>query len=112
MQCLCEFLLSTGAVTVERQSKQRQLLTHLNELLTGPQSQDPQIACEVVEYFLRRLSSLQSRSRLQAIRGLRMVLAAAPLEDFDSALEIPIGEVGVDSVVDSLGASSVDHPER
>ncbi|KAK0167256.1 hypothetical protein PV327_004680 [Microctonus hyperodae] len=80
VQCLCEFLLSTTAQAVDKQSRQQQLLIHLQKLLTDP-NEDHQHACEVLEYFLRRLSSHQSNSRLQAITGLKLVLESIPLED-------------------------------
>ncbi|XP_012235506.1 integrator complex subunit 1 [Linepithema humile] len=80
VQCLCEYLLSTSPQTVEKQPRQQQLLAHLQTLLTDP-NQDQQHAYEVLEYFLRRLSSQQSSSRIQAITGLKMVLDSIPLED-------------------------------
>ncbi|XP_063991596.1 integrator complex subunit 1 [Diachasmimorpha longicaudata] len=80
VQCLCEFLLSTTAQAVDKQPRQQQLLTHLQKLLTDP-NEDQQHACEVLEYFLRRLSSQQSNNRLQAITGLKLVLESIPLED-------------------------------
>lgn len=64
VQCLCEFLLSS---TVDKQHKQQQLITHLRSVLMDP-NQDPSAPCEVLEYFLRRLHSMQSASRLQAIK--------------------------------------------
>ncbi|KAG5319212.1 INT1 protein, partial [Pseudoatta argentina] len=80
VQCLCEYLLSTSPQTVEKQPRQQQLLAHLQTLLTDP-NQDQQHAYEVLEYFLRRLSSQQSGSRVQAITGLKIVLDSIPLED-------------------------------
>ncbi|XP_017798364.1 PREDICTED: integrator complex subunit 1 [Habropoda laboriosa] len=80
VQCLCEFLLSTSAQAVEKQPRQQQLLAHLQMLLTDPE-QDRQHAYEVLEYFLRRLSSQQTGSRLQAITGLKMVLGSIPTEE-------------------------------
>ncbi|XP_072761874.1 integrator complex subunit 1 [Anoplolepis gracilipes] len=80
VQCLCEYLLSTSSQTVEKQPRQQQLLAHLQTLLTDP-NQDQQHAYEVLEYFLRRLSSQQSSSRVQAIAGLKMVLDSIPFED-------------------------------
>lgn len=80
VQCLCEFLLSTSAQAVEKQPRQQQLLVHLQMLLTDPE-QDRQHAYEVLEYFLRRLSSQQTGSRLQAITGLKMVLGSIPTEE-------------------------------
>lgn len=64
VQCLCEFLLSS---TVDKQHKQQQLVGHLRSVLMDP-NQDPNAPCEVLEYFLRRLHSTQSASRLQAIK--------------------------------------------
>lgn len=80
VQCLCEFLLSTTAQAVDKQPRQQQLLLHLQKLLTDP-NDDQQHAYEVLEYFLRRLGSQQSNSRLQAITGLRLVLDTIPHED-------------------------------
>ncbi|XP_008559998.1 integrator complex subunit 1 [Microplitis demolitor] len=80
VQCLCEFLLSTTAQAVDKQPRQQQLLGHLQKLLTDP-SENQQHAYEVLEYFLRRLSSQQSNSRIQAITGLKLVLDSIPLED-------------------------------
>lgn len=80
VQCLCEFLLSTSAQAVDKQPRQQQLLAHLQTLLTDP-DEDQQHAYEVLEYFLRRLSSQQSSSRLQAIAGLKLILESIPLDD-------------------------------
>lgn len=80
VQCLCEYLLSTSSQAVEKQSRQQQLLTHLQALLTDT-DQDQQHAYEVLEYFLRRLSSQQSGSRVQAITGLKLILNSIPFED-------------------------------
>lgn len=79
VQCLCEYLLSTSSHMVEK-PRQQQLLAHLQTLLTDP-NEDQQHAYEVLEYFLRRLHSQQSNSRLQAITGLRLILDTIPLED-------------------------------
>ncbi|XP_034943269.1 integrator complex subunit 1 isoform X2 [Chelonus insularis] len=80
VQCLCEFLLSTTAQAVEKQPRQQQLLLHLQKLLTDS-NEDQQQTCEVLEYFLRRLSSQQSNNRIQAIIGLKLILDSIPLED-------------------------------
>ncbi|XP_044017877.1 integrator complex subunit 1 isoform X2 [Aphidius gifuensis] len=80
VQCLCEFLLSTTAQAVDKQPRQQQLLQHLQKLLTDP-NEDQKHPFEVLEYFLRRLSSQQSGSRLQAITGLKLVLDLIPLVD-------------------------------
>ena len=101
VQCLCEFLLNSvnmlkggfkdqddkdvefGSSAVKKH-KQRQLLLHLQDLLHNPQS-DQQACMETLEYFLRRLSSQQTRQRLQALQGLRLVLTPVPSgsEDLD-----------------------------
>lgn len=80
VQCLCEFLLSSTVGQADKQSRQQQLLAHLQLLLTDP-LQDSQHAYEVLEYFLRRLSSQSSTSRLQAITGLKLVLNSIPTEE-------------------------------
>lgn len=89
VQCLCEFLLSTSTQAAEKQPRQQQLLAHLQTLLTDP-NQDQQHAYEVLEYFLRRLSSQQSSSRLQAITGLKMVLDSIPLEEESMEMDIEV----------------------
>lgn len=88
VQCLCEFLLSS---TVDKQHKQQQLVTHLRSVLMDP-NQDPNAPCEVLEYFLRRLHSTQSASRLQAIKGLQLVMSN--LED--EALVMDVVMDGID----------------
>ena len=80
VQCLCEFLLSTCTQTAEKQPRQQQLLAHLQTLLTDP-NEDELHTYEVLEYFLRRLSSQQTGSRVQAITGLKMVLDSIPLDN-------------------------------
>ncbi|XP_017779364.1 PREDICTED: integrator complex subunit 1 [Nicrophorus vespilloides] len=70
VQCLCEYLLSTGPT--EKLVKHTQLLTHLRTVVNGS---EPQMACEVLEYLLRRLTSLQASNRAPAIKGLTLVLA-------------------------------------
>ncbi|KAG9476970.1 hypothetical protein GDO78_002385 [Eleutherodactylus coqui] len=101
VQCLCEFLLhdaadesGTGdddeeneskeqrAKKQQRQQKQRQLLSRLQDLLLGPKA-DEQTTCEVLDYFLRRLSSPQVSSRVLAMKGLSMVLMSRGLQDLD-----------------------------
>lgn len=59
------FLLSLSLH--QRQQKQRQLLGRLQDLLLGPKA-DEQTTCEVLDYFLRRLSSSQVASRVLAMK--------------------------------------------
>ncbi|KAJ8668061.1 hypothetical protein QAD02_009724 [Eretmocerus hayati] len=86
VQCLCEFLLSSNVGVADRQSRQQQLLAHLQTLLTDP-LQDSQHAYEVLEYFLRRLSSQTTSGRLQAITGLKLVLNTINIEDENMEVE-------------------------
>ncbi|XP_062914735.1 integrator complex subunit 1 isoform X2 [Mobula hypostoma] len=103
VQCLCEFLLHDAADEVasteeedegeskeqrakkrQRQQKQRQLLGRLQDLLLGTKA-DEQTTCEVLDYFLRRLSSPQVASRVLAMKGLSLVLtdSESSLRDAD-----------------------------
>ncbi|XP_048256851.1 integrator complex subunit 1-like [Haliotis rufescens] len=100
IQCLCEFLLheppessDTGDSDVikaekyrrkEKLKKQRQLLSRLQEMVHGTSS-DSSTMFQVLDYFLKRLSSTQSVSRSQAIKGLSMVVSksASSQEDKD-----------------------------
>ncbi|XP_045473416.1 integrator complex subunit 1 [Harmonia axyridis] len=74
VQCLCEYLLSTAPA--EKLTKQGQLLSHLRTVVN---SNDPQMACEVLEYLFRRLTSDHGASRTQATKGLILILS--PTED-------------------------------
>lgn len=65
VQCLCEYLVSTAPT--EKLAKHGQLLGHLRRVLGGS---DPLSACEILEYLLRRLTSLHAVNREQATRGL------------------------------------------
>ncbi|XP_070617468.1 integrator complex subunit 1 isoform X2 [Erythrolamprus reginae] len=99
VQCLCEFLLHDAADESasgeeeeegeskeqrakkrQRQQKQRQLLGRLQEMLLGPTA-DEQTTCEVLDYFLRRLSSSQVASRVLAMKGLSLVLSEGALHE-------------------------------
>uniref|UniRef100_A0A670XWG7 Integrator complex subunit 1 n=1 Tax=Pseudonaja textilis TaxID=8673 RepID=A0A670XWG7_PSETE len=99
VQCLCEFLLHDAADESasgeeeeegeskeqrakkrQRQQKQRQLLGRLQDMLLGPTA-DEQTTCEVLDYFLRRLSSSQVASRVLAMKGLSLVLSEGALPE-------------------------------
>ncbi|KAL1124337.1 hypothetical protein AAG570_000966 [Ranatra chinensis] len=75
VQCLCEFLLSTSH---KQEGKYQQLLSHLQSILTDPQ-QDPSNTCEVLDYFLKRLSSPSNRTL--AIAGLKLVISPLSEEE-------------------------------
>ncbi|KAG8191071.1 hypothetical protein JTE90_008385 [Oedothorax gibbosus] len=83
VQCLCEFLISEGAVSdanedekslAKKKKKQEQLLFHLQKLLYEPES-EPQETIEVISYFMKRLSSQQNSARILALKGLNMLLS-------------------------------------
>uniref|UniRef100_A0A3Q3XEF0 Uncharacterized protein n=1 Tax=Mola mola TaxID=94237 RepID=A0A3Q3XEF0_MOLML len=114
VQCLCEFLLHDAAddsLPIEdddegeskeqkakkrqRQQKQRQLLGRLQDLLLGPKA-DEQTTCEVLDYFLRRLSSSQVASRVLAMKGLSLVLSEGGLKDGEER-DQPMEEDSVDA---------------
>lgn len=71
VQCLCEFLLSNpiGANT----PREQELMLYLQNLLLDSEVEH-QTTCEVIEYFLRRLSSTSRQSRASAIRALKILL--------------------------------------
>lgn len=112
VQCLCEFLLHDAADDAasceeeeegeskeqkarrrQRQQKQRQLLGRLQDLLLGPKA-DEQTTCEVLDYFLRRLSSSQVASRVLAMKGLSLVLSEGSLRDGEDREQPPEEELG------------------
>lgn len=72
VQCLCEFLLSNNTPS-QSGDNVRDILLYLQRLLKEDVG-DHQITCEVLEYFLRRLSSTSKISRHAAIKGLKMLL--------------------------------------
>ncbi|XP_050499679.1 integrator complex subunit 1 [Diabrotica virgifera virgifera] len=80
VQCLCEYLLSTAPT--EKLTKHGQLLAHLRDVVNG---NEPQTACEVLEYLFRRLTSEHGASRTQATKGLCLILA--PTDDLEVANE-------------------------
>ena len=53
--------------------KAGELLSHLQALLSDPES-EPNTVLETLDYFLARLSSMQSAARVQALSGLRLLL--------------------------------------
>ncbi|KAH6933153.1 hypothetical protein HPB50_012504 [Hyalomma asiaticum] len=100
VQCLCEFLLdeelegSLGAADPEdekpekgkvktpqsKKRKQQQLLQHLQKLLRNPEG-DVNATCEVLDYFMRRLSTQNQNARTLATKGLMLVLCQKSTAD-------------------------------
>lgn len=83
VQCLCEFLLlektgDNGKAGDKLQDKrldiQQHVLGRLRSLLFGDNS-DAETTLEVLEYFMRRLSSVQTAERDSAVKGLELVLS-------------------------------------
>lgn len=89
VQCLCEFLLSSGPP--DKQSKSQQLISHLQHVLTDP-NQDPTAPSEVLEYLLRRLSSHNMHNRAQAIKGLKLVLSSIKMGEESMETVCPLDD--------------------
>ncbi|XP_056018068.1 integrator complex subunit 1-like isoform X2 [Ostrea edulis] len=96
VQCLCEFLLHDEETpSIEEDTKQmgkhkhkqklrkrEQLLHRLQGLVWGESEMTPQ----VLDYFLKRLSSNQAANRVLAIRGLSMVIAKDDAMETDDSV--------------------------
>uniref|UniRef100_A0A3Q3GD68 Integrator complex subunit 1 n=1 Tax=Labrus bergylta TaxID=56723 RepID=A0A3Q3GD68_9LABR len=108
VQCLCEFLLHDAAddslpieddeegESKEQKQKKRQVSARAAAgSLLGPKA-DEQTTCEVLDYFLRRLSSSQVASRVLAIKGLSLVLIEGGLRDGEER-EQPMEEDSADA---------------
>lgn len=80
VQCLCEFLLSNSSSMDNH--RDLELLKYLQNLLAD-EEQDYQTSCEVLEYFLRRLSSPSKQGRINAINALQLLLKVFHKEDED-----------------------------
>lgn len=96
VQCLCEFLLQDSDSSIfdpeedarqadkhkrrQKLKKKEQLLQHLQNLIHGESAQED-TAAQVLDYFLKRLSSQQPSNRFLAIKGLWMVLSQKAMEE-------------------------------
>lgn len=78
VQCLCEFLLSNSSSMDNH--RDLELLKYLQNLLAD-ENQDVQTSCEVLEYFLRRLSAPSKQGRINAINALQLLLKVFHKED-------------------------------
>ncbi|KAL3877747.1 hypothetical protein ACJMK2_035409 [Sinanodonta woodiana] len=113
VQCLCEFLLHEPQDTVkdtmddetakferhkkrQKLHKQEQLLTRLQNLVHSAEA-DSRTTYEVLDYFLKRLSSHQIASRAQATKGLCMVVSRSHVKVSDEEkMDTDQGEVEED----------------
>ena len=82
VQCLCEFLLSNSGTVVVENSREAELLVYLQKVVQD-ETGDHQMICEILEYFLRRLSSFANQARLSAIRGLKLLLKVRSSPEFE-----------------------------
>lgn len=89
VQCLCEFLLSNS--TSSENSRDNELITFLQKMLHSVNESDFQGSYEVLEYFLRRLSSTSRIGRQSAIKAFKLLLKnfddSKDMEDSDCDLE-------------------------
>lgn len=74
VQCLCEFLLSNSSNISSENSRDVELIAFLQKMLHSDDTNDYQTSYEVLEYFLRRLSSTSKYGRQSAIRAFRLLL--------------------------------------
>lgn len=87
VQCLCEFLLSNSSSMDNH--RDMELLKYLQNLLADETLDQitKQTACEVLEYFLRRLSSPSKGNRISAIKALQLLLDIFQDEEKDVSME-------------------------
>lgn len=87
VQCLCEFLLSNSNNISSENSRDVELITFLQKMLHSDDTNDYQTSYEVLEYFLRRLSSTSKYGRQSAIRAFRLLLKSLDPEQDKEAEE-------------------------
>uniref|UniRef100_A0A182SB28 DUF3677 domain-containing protein n=1 Tax=Anopheles maculatus TaxID=74869 RepID=A0A182SB28_9DIPT len=89
VQCLCEFLLANSGSAIVEASREAELLLYLQRVLQDGTGEHQMMIGEVLEYFLRRLSSFSSASRQAAIRGLKLLLKVFQ-DEHDPGATVPI----------------------
>jgi integrator complex subunit 1 len=91
VQCLCEFLLSNSGNISSENTRDIELIAFLQKMLHSVDENDFQCSYEVLEYFLRRLSSTSTRGRQSAIQACRLLLKnlddSKDMEESDSDAE-------------------------
>lgn len=91
VQCLCEFLLSNSNSFNSENVRDTELLMYLQKLIKD-EAGDHQACSEVLDYFLKRLSSSSKQSRFLAIKGLRLLLSVYQQKDEESGMDIDSSE--------------------
>ena len=81
VQCLCEFLLSNSTNISSDNARDIELVTFLQKMLHSDDAMDYQTSYEVLEYFLRRLSSTSRFGRQSAIQAFRLLLKNMATEE-------------------------------
>lgn len=74
VQCLCEFLLSNSSNISAENTRDLELISFLQKMLQSDDANDYQNTYEVLEYFLRRLSSTSRFGRQSAIQAFKLLL--------------------------------------
>lgn len=90
VQCLCEFLLSNSNNISSENLRDVELIAFLQKMLHSEDANDYQTSYEVLEYFLRRLSSTSKYGRQSAIRAFKLLLKniySEPDKDISEELE-------------------------
>ncbi|CRK92499.1 CLUMA_CG006039, isoform A [Clunio marinus] len=99
VQCLCEFLLSNSNSISSENTRDIELITFLQKMLQSNDDNDFQTSYEVLEYFLRRLSSTSRYGRLSAIQAFKLLLKSM---ESDESKEMIVDDVEADAESDWL----------
>ena len=83
VQCLCEFLLSNSNNISSENPRDIELIAFLQKMLHSDDQNDYQSSYEVLEYFLRRLSSTSRFGRQSAIQAFKLLLKPSEEEIID-----------------------------
>lgn len=87
VQCLCEFLLSNSNNISSENPRDIELITFLQKMLHSDDANDYQTSYEVLEYFLRRLSSTSRFGRQSAIQAFKLLLKTGEQEEGKETIE-------------------------
>lgn len=92
VQCLCEFLLSNSNNISIENARDIELVAFLQKMLHSDDTNDYQTSYEVLEYFLRRLSSTSKFGRQSAIQAFKLLLKNLENEEMKEMNEEPEAE--------------------